>query len=144
MWLMLQQDDPEDFVIATGEARSVREFVEAAFQEIGVEIEWKGKGVDEKGVVAGVGRAGVGGQGSEVGGLQPGDVVVEVDPRYFRPTEVDFLLGDATKAREKLGWSPRISFDEMVSEMVREDLEQASKDQLCRESGFQVLGNSFE
>ena len=132
MHLILQQDEPDDYVVATGEAHSVREFVEAAFQEIGVEIEWKGRGVDEKGVVSGG------------GGLQPGDVVVEVDPRYFRPTEVDFLLGDATKAREKLGWSPRISFDEMVSQMVREDLEQASRDQLCRESGFQVLGNSFE
>ncbi|MFO7784442.1 MAG: GDP-mannose 4,6-dehydratase [Thermodesulfobacteriota bacterium] len=139
MYLILQQDEPDDFVIATGQARSVREFVQAAFREIGVEIEWKGRGVDEKGVVSGVGV-----QGPGVGGLQPGDVVVEVDPRYFRPTEVDFLLGDATKAREKLGWSPRISFDEMVSQMVREDLEQASRDQLCRESGFQVLGNSFE
>ncbi len=144
MYLILQQDEPDDFVIATGQARSVREFVEAAFREIGVEIEWKGRGVDEKGVVAGVGGQGSGVRRAGVGGLKPGDVVVEVDPRYFRPTEVDFLLGDATKAREKLGWTPRISFDEMVSQMVREDLEQASRDQLCRDSGFQVLGNSFE
>ena len=134
MHLILQQDQPDDYVVATGEAHSVREFVEAAFQEIGVEIEWQGQGVDEKGTVKTVT-----GDDTKGGALRPGDVVVEVDPRYFRPTEVDFLLGDATKAREKLGWTPRISFAEMVAQMVREDLEAASRDQLCKESGFRVL-----
>jgi GDPmannose 4,6-dehydratase len=133
MHLILQQDQPDDYVVATGKAHSVREFVEAAFQEIGVEIEWQGRGVHEKGTVKAV-------TGNDIKGiLRPRDVVVEVDPRYFRPTEVDFLLGDATKAREKLGWAPRISFEEMVSQMVQEDLEAASRDQLCKESGFRVL-----
>ncbi len=139
MWLMLQQDEPDDFVIATGQARSVREFVESAFREIGVEIAWQGNGVEEKGVVKAVKD-----DAAAKGAPRPKDVVVEVDPRYFRPTEVDFLLGDASKARDKLGWTPRVSFEEMVAEMVREDLAQASRDQLCRESGFPVLGNSFE
>ncbi|MGD8387548.1 MAG: GDP-mannose 4,6-dehydratase [Desulfobacteraceae bacterium] len=166
MHLILQQDQPDDYVVATGEAHSVREFVEAAFQEIGVEIEWKGKGLHEKGIIKAVSNAA--GRDKEAGkrgplpadfgaaeprslksdagasdfskrALRAGDVVVEVDPRYFRPTEVDFLLGDATKAREKLGWAPRISFEEMVSQMVQEDLEAASRDQLCKESGFRVL-----
>ena len=171
MWLMLQQEEPDDFVIATGQARSVREFVEAAFREIGVEIAWKGEGLHEKGIVKAVSNAvsrnkETGEPGTLPGdfgaakprylksdagasdfskrALRAGDVVVEVDPRYFRPTEVDFLLGDASKARDKLGWTPRVSFEEMVAEMVREDLAQASRDQLCRESGFPVLGNSFE
>ncbi|MCF8063226.1 MAG: GDP-mannose 4,6-dehydratase [Deltaproteobacteria bacterium] len=139
MYLMLQQDRPDDYVVATGEAHSVREFAECAFREIGVELEWRGEGVDEKGVVSGVG-----GRGGGAGELKRGDVVVEVDPRYFRPTEVDFLLGDASKARERLGWAPEVSFGEMVAQMVREDLEQASMDQLCKESGYRVPGNDFD
>jgi len=121
MWMMLQQDKPEDYVIATGESHSVREFVEKAFHEIGMEIMWEGKGIKE------VGRD-----------RETGEILVHVDPRYFRPTEVDFLLGDPTKARKKLGWEASISFDELVKLMVREDLKDAEKDQLCGNAGFRV------
>ncbi|WP_119462009.1 GDP-mannose 4,6-dehydratase [Rhodospirillaceae bacterium SYSU D60014] len=106
MWRILQQDRPDDYVLATGETRSVREFVELAFAEIGRSIAWRGKGVEETGVDSATGQ-----------------VLVEVDPRYFRPTEVDLLLGDATKARETLGWTPRTSFRQLVREMVAADLE---------------------
>ncbi|HOP47221.1 MAG TPA: GDP-mannose 4,6-dehydratase [Desulfobacteraceae bacterium] len=126
MWMMLQQDKPEDYVIATGESHSVREFVEKAFHEIGIEIMWEGKGIKE------VGKD-----------VETGDVLVHVDPRYFRPTEVDFLLGDPTKAREELGWDVSISFDELVKLMVREDLKDAQKDQLCGNAGFRIY-NQFE
>ena len=105
MWLMLQQDAPDDYVLATGETQSVRRFVEIAFAEIGRPIEWKGKGVDEKGLDA-----------------KTGEVLVEIDPRYFRPTEVDFLLGDPSKARAKLGWKHKTTFPELVKEMVASDL----------------------
>jgi len=121
MWLMLQQDEPEDFVIATGETRSVREFVEMAFREIDISIEWQGSGLTETGRDASSGR-----------------VLVQVDPRYFRPTEVDFLLGDPSRAREKLGWEPRIPFEDMVRMMVHEDIQEAEKDQLCRREGFRT------
>src|SRR6201999_3368590 len=103
-WLMLQQDMPEDFVIATGEQRSVREFVTLAAKELGMKIRWKGEGGDEKGIDT------------------TGRCVVRVDPRYFRPTEVETLLGDSGKARSRLGWKPRISFEQLVAEMVQEDL----------------------
>jgi GDPmannose 4,6-dehydratase len=142
MWLILQQDQPDDYVIATGESHSVRELVELAFSEIGMEIQWKGKGVNEKGVVKSYEREATSEElqvAVERDNIKKGDVVVEIDSRYFRPTEVDALLGDASKARERLGWEPRISFNEMVSQMVREDLEEASRDQLCKESGFRVL-----
>jgi len=143
MWMMLQRDKPDDYVIATGEAHSVREFVELAFREIGVELEWQGKGVEEKGIISEIRgqSAAVRGQESEGGigrALCAGDVVVEVDPRYFRPTEVDFLLGDASKARRELAWAPRISFHEMVKQMVRADLEEAERDLMCKESGFRI------
>lgn len=119
-WLMLQQDKPEDFVIATGEQHSVREFIEAAFHEVGIIVNWKGEGVEEKGY--------------------DGDrIIVEVDKRYFRPTEVDTLLGDPSKAKEKLGWSPKTSFKELVSEMVREDLKEAERDQLCKREGYRTF-----
>jgi len=120
-WLMLQQDIAEDFVIATGVQYSVREFVNAAAQEIGLSIRWEGHGVDEKGFDAG------------------GKCVVAVDPRYFRPTEVETLLGDASKAKEKLGWTPRISFRELVSEMMREDLKAAERDELVKRHGFSTF-----
>ena len=119
-WLMLQQDHAEDFVIATGVQYSVREFVTAAARELGMSVRWEGSGVDEKGYDA------------------DGRCVVAVDPRYFRPTEVETLLGDATKAREKLGWTPRTGFAELVREMVREDLASAQRDELVRASGYQV------
>jgi GDPmannose 4,6-dehydratase len=146
MWLLLQQEKADDYVIATGESHSVREFVGLAFEEIGAEIEWRGSGIKEKGIIKEMRdqgsevrsqdqRQGVGGKRA----LRAGDVVVEVDPRYFRPTEVDELLGDASKARTRLGWKPEISFQKMVSMMVKADLEEACKDQFCMEQGFKVL-----
>lgn len=117
-WLMLQQDQPEDFVIASGVQYSVRQFVEISAGELGISIKWKGKGVDEKGYDA------------------AGKCIVKVDPRYFRPTEVETLLGDPSKAKQKLGWTPRITFRELVSEMVREDLKSAERDELVKKHGF--------
>jgi GDPmannose 4,6-dehydratase len=121
-WLMLQQEEPEDFCIATGVQHSVRDFVDAAFKEAGIEVCWEGSGLDERGVEKGSGK-----------------ILVEVDPRYFRPTEVDTLLGDSTKARTKLGWKPEISLEQMVSEMVREDLKIAERDELCKREGYRVF-----
>ena len=117
-WLMLQQDKPEDFVIATGVQYSVRQFVETAAKELSMKIVWKGQGVDEKGYD------------------DKGNCIVQVDPRYFRPTEVETLLGDPTKAKQKLGWTPKITFDELVAEMVREDLKSAQRDELVKKHGF--------
>lgn len=125
-WLMLQQPEPDDYVIATGVQYSVRDFVNMAFAEIDVSLEWTGQGVNEKGIDA-----------------QTGIVRVEVDPRYFRPTEVDTLLGDASKAKRKLGWSPKTTLKEMVQEMVKEDLITAERDQLCKQEGYRVF-NHFE
>jgi len=116
-WLMLQQAQPEDFVIATGEQHSVREFVEAVCEQLGIKLTWRGKGVDEKGYDA------------------RGNALVAVDPRYFRPTEVDSLLGDASAARTKLGWAPKVSFRELVSEMVQEDFKSAQRDELVKRHG---------
>lgn len=121
MWLILQQEKPEDFVIATGETHTVREFVERAFGEIGIQLEWQGEGIDEKGM-----------------DKATGEVRVEVDPQYFRPTEVDLLLGDATKAQSKLGWKPRVTFPELVKTMVVEDLKDAERDVLCERNGYKV------
>ena len=128
-WLMLQQDEPEDFVIASGVQHSVRDFVDAAATELGIKLRWRGKGVKEVAVVEG---------GSRTQGASPvrGQTVVRVDPRYFRPTEVDSLLGDARKARRKLGWRPRISFKQLVAEMVREDIKAAERDELVKRHGF--------
>jgi len=118
MWLMLQQRHPDDFVIATGEQHSVRDFVEEAARHIGIAIKWRGRGANEKGLDAN------------------GRCVVAVDARYFRPTEVESLLGDATKARKKLGWKPKIRFAELVAEMMREDLKAAERDELVKQHGF--------
>ena len=121
---MLQQAQPEDFVIATGVQYNVRDFVNAAAQELGMAIRWEGEGVDEKGYWK----------------TPEGDkLIVAVDPRYFRPTEVETLLGDPSKAKAKLGWTPRISFDELVSEMVREDLKIAERDEFIRQRGYKTL-----
>jgi len=120
-WLMLQQEQPEDFVIATGEQYSVRDFVNVAANDIGIPIRWEGKGVAEKGYDT------------------DGHCIVSVDPRYFRPTEVETLLGDPSKAKKKLGWSPRISFKELVAEMVREDLKVAERDELVKRHGFSTF-----
>jgi GDPmannose 4,6-dehydratase len=141
MWLILQQDEPDDFVIATGEAHSVRGFVEKAFLEAGIELEWRGSGIEEVGIVAGINKDP--GRSNSGLRLKTGDDVVRIDPGYFRPTEVDYLLGDPTKARSKLGWEPTVSFDELVKMMVREDLKEAERDQLCQSEGFQTF-NQFE
>ncbi len=143
MWLMLQQPEPEDYVIATGEQRSVREFVEAAAAELGITLSWRGRGVEEEGVVEAVdsdrfARA-AGGDGAAGPQVAPGDVVVRVDPRYFRPAEVDALLGDATRARERLGWRPKVGFADLVREMVHADLALARRDALCRREGFRTF-----
>jgi GDPmannose 4,6-dehydratase len=128
-WLMLQQDKPEDLVIASGVQYSVRDFVDAAANELGFKLRWRGKGVKEMAVVDTAPR---------VKGASParGQTVVRVDPRYFRPTEVESLLGDARKARRKLGWKPRTSFKSLVAEMVREDLKAAERDELVKRHGY--------
>jgi len=120
-WRMLQLDTPEDFVIATGIRHSVRYFVNAAAAELDIQLEWKGRGIEETAVIANSGSH---------RNLKRGQTVVRVDPRYFRPTDIEVTLGDATKAREKLGWKPTVSFDAMVKEMVLADLDAASKDPL--------------
>jgi len=119
-WLMLQQDEAEDFVIATGEQHSVREFVSTAASELEISLSWEGSGIDEKAFDT------------------QGKCVVQVDPRYFRPSEVDSLIGDATKARVKLGWHPRVNFQQLVREMVTSDLRGAERDQLVKASGYKV------
>lgn len=121
MWLMLQQTEAEDFVVATGETHEVREFVQLAFQEVGIEIQWQGEGINEKGI-----------------NKADGKILVEVDSRYFRPTEVELLLGDPTKAKEKLGWEPKTTLQELCSMMVSEDLKSAKKDLLCEKNGYEV------
>ena len=121
MWLMLQQEQPEDYVIATGETHTVREFATLAFREAGIEITWQGTGVDEQGVDAATGR-----------------VLVRIDPRYYRPTEVELLLGNPTKARTRLGWQAEVGLPELVAMMVREDIQQAQRDVLCTRNGFAV------
>ncbi|MDQ8051010.1 GDP-mannose 4,6-dehydratase [Luteibacter sp.] len=128
-WLMLQQDVAEDFVIATGVQHSVKEFVERAAAELGIGIEWRGNGVDEVAIVASV----TGESAAEIG-----QQIVAVDPRYFRPAEVETLLGDPTMAKEKLGWVPRTSFAELVREMVAEDLKHARRDALVTEAGYRA------
>ena len=127
-WLTLQQDTPDDFVIATGEQYSVRDFVTAAAVELGIALSWRGSGIEQVAAVESV----VGGGGKPT----PGQEIVRVDPRYFRPTEVETLLGDATKARNKLGWRPKVKFPELVAEMVREDLKAAERDELVRRHGY--------
>ncbi len=123
-WLMLQQEKPDDFVIATGEQHSVREFVEVAAAEVGIQIHWQGEGVDEKGYDA------------------HGNCIVAVDPRYFRPAEVETLLGDPSKAKEKLGWTPKVRFHQLVEEMMREDLKDAERDSLIRQHGFRSFDHN--
>jgi GDPmannose 4,6-dehydratase len=135
MWLMLQQDEPEDFVIATGVTTPVRDFVKMAFEHAGVTVEFSGEGIKEKGIVTAV--------DNPDNKVAIGDVVVEVDERYFRPTEVDLLLGDPSKAKAKLGWTAKCSVNELAKEMVDSDIEQFRKDILLRESGYRTL-NQFE
>lgn len=120
-WLMLQQDVPDDYVIATGQQHSVREFVEASARELGISINWEGEGVNERGINPANGKT-----------------IIAVDPRYFRPTEVETLLGDPSKAKRQLGWKPQITFESLVREMTRADLEEAKRDELCQRAGFQI------
>ena len=133
MWLMLQQTTPEDYVIATGITTSVRDFVRMAFGNAGIELEFKGSGVDEKGVVSKV--------NDPESKVSVGSVVVEVDPRYFRPTEVDLLLGDPTKAKEKLGWVAKTNLEELAKEMVDADVQHFKKELLLKQYGYQILNN---
>ncbi len=149
MWLMLQQDEPEDFVIATGESHSVREFVDLAFQHAGIEIEWVGKGLDEKGIIRSLSSSfpltststlaceaspSTSALTSTCGAtLRVGDVLIEIDPRYLRPTEVEFLLGDPTKAREKLGWEPKVRFVDLVKMMVEADIKNLEEIKQCQD-----------
>ncbi|MET0179741.1 MAG: GDP-mannose 4,6-dehydratase [Novosphingobium sp.] len=128
-WLMLQQETPEDYVIATGQQISVREFVQRAARVLGLELEWRGAGLDETAVVAGIAV------GTDTA-LRVGDTVVRIDPRYFRPAEVDSLLGDASRARDKLGWTPEITIDDLVAEMAAADLAQARRHALLAAHGY--------
>ncbi|MFC5550688.1 GDP-mannose 4,6-dehydratase [Massilia aerilata] len=130
-WLMLQQDKPEDYVIATGRQYSVRYFVELAARELGIELAWQGEGVNERGVIASV-------SGDKASGVAIGQAIVAVDPQYFRPTEVETLLGDPGKARTRLGWEPRTSFEAMVQEMVAADLDKARRHKLLASHGYDV------
>ncbi|GBE46412.1 GDP-mannose 4,6-dehydratase [bacterium BMS3Bbin11] len=135
-WLILQQDEPEDFAIASGIQHSVREFVDLSAKELGITLRWQGEGIEEVGIIEDLDN-----NKDELPGKYPaiGTVIVRVDPRYYRPCEVETLLGDATKSREQLGWEPRISFEEMVTEMVRSDLEESRRDALCQSSGFRTF-----
>jgi len=130
-WLILQQPKPDDFVIATGQQRSVRDFIMAASAELGISLGWKGKGTKETGYVMRT-------NAKRWPSLKSGQTVIRIDPQYFRPTEVETLLGNATKARRKLGWKPRVSFKELVREMTREDLRLAERDQLNRRHGHKI------
>jgi GDPmannose 4,6-dehydratase len=130
-WLMLQQDQAEDFVIATGVQYSVRQFIEWSAAELGIELRFEGKGIDEVAVVTKV-------TGEDAPNLKPGDVIVRVDPRYFRPAEVETLLGDPTRAKTKLGWTPEISVQTMCAEMVAADLQEAQRHALLKRHGFNI------
>jgi len=134
-WLILQQDEPEDFVIATGKQYSVRQMVETAAGELGIRLRWQGQGQEEVGIIEAVET----GRGTRDAALTPGQVVVRIDPRYFRPAEVETLLGNPAKAKAKLGWEPKVTFEEMVVEMVRSDLESARRDELVKGHGYQVF-----
>jgi GDPmannose 4,6-dehydratase len=142
MWMMLQQPEPDDYILATGETHSVREFCEKAFGEIGIELDWIGEGTDEKGIIKSIDKyktfeyieklkskhPDLNSYELDISHLKVGNIVVEVDPRYFRPTEVDILIGDYTKAREKLGWKPEVTFEQLVKIMVEHDLGLAIKE----------------
>ncbi len=130
-WMMLQQDKPDDFVIATGVQYTVRQFIEWSGAELGISLKFEGDGVNEKAIVANI-------RGDKAPALKVGDVVMQIDPRYFRPTEVETLLGDPTKAKEKLGWVPEITVQEMCKEMVAADLQEAQQHALLKANGFKV------
>ena len=138
-WLMLQQEQPDDFVIATGRQFSVRDFVNITAAELGLTLQWQGDGLNETATVIGIDadKAALAAQGKNMRiRVKEGDVIVRVDPRYFRPTEVETLLGDPAKAQARLGWKPRVTFEEMVKEMTRHDLELALRDAAVEDAGF--------
>lgn len=143
MWLMLQQEKPEDFVIATGVTTTVREFVKMSFNELGIEVEFSGKDENERGVIIDIDEQKVKELGLNLDALRFGQTVVKVDVKYFRPTEVDLLIGDATKAKQKLGWTPKYSLQALVSDMVQSDLHLVKKDDYLKKGGFKTL-NYFE
>jgi len=143
MWLMLQQDKAEDFVIATGVTTTVREFIKMAFVELGIEIEFSGKDEYERGVIIDIDQDKATELGLDIANLKFGQTVVKVDPKYFRPTEVELLIGDATKAKEKLGWVPKYDLQALVSDMMQSDLHLVKKDEYLKKGGFQTL-NYFE
>jgi len=142
MWLMLQQDEPDDYAVGTGESHSVKDFLEEVFNYVGIQIEWRGEGIDRKGIVRSL---------SSVlnPALKVGDIIIEIDPRYFRPTEVDFLQADISKARRKLGWAPRTTFDELVKIMVDYDMKLIGLDpvgegiRICEKKGFSYTNHDF-
>ncbi|MFM7023967.1 MAG: GDP-mannose 4,6-dehydratase [Flavobacteriales bacterium] len=131
MWLMLQQDKPEDFVIATGVTTTIRDFIRMAFKEVGVELEFKGSGVDEKGYVVSVSNP-------DFTGIEVGQEVINIDPRYFRPTEVELLIGDPSKAKKKLGWTPKRDLSQLVKEMVASDVKLFERDKVLKEAGHKI------
>jgi GDPmannose 4,6-dehydratase len=143
MWLMLQQDVAEDFVIATGVTTTVREFIKLAFLELGIEIEFSGKGIGERGVIIDMDTEKIAELELDADALRFGQTVVKVDPAYFRPTEVDLLIGDASKAQEKLGWIPKYDLQALVSDMVRSDMHLVKKDDYLKKGGFKTM-NYFE
>ncbi len=143
MWLMLQQDKAEDFVIATGITTTVREFIKMAFMELGIEVEFSGKDQNERGVIIDIDEQKVTELGLNPDALRFGQTVVKVDPKYFRPTEVDLLIGDASKAKQKLGWQPKYSLQALVSDMVKSDLHLVKRDDYLKKGGYKTL-NYFE
>jgi GDPmannose 4,6-dehydratase len=130
-WMMLQQEEPEDFVIATGMQYTVRQFIKWSATELGISLKFKGEGVNEKAIVTKI-------EGDKVPALKVGDIVMQIDPHYFRPTEVETLLGDPTKAKEKLGWVPEIKVQQMCKEMVEADLSKAKQQSLLKANGFHI------
>jgi GDPmannose 4,6-dehydratase len=143
MWLMLQQDVAEDFVIATGVTTTVREFIKMAFAELGIEVEFSGKDENERGVIIDIDEQKAAELGINMDTLKPGQTIVKVDEKYFRPTEVELLIGDATKAKEKLGWVPKYDLQALVSDMIQSDLHLVKKDDYLKKGGFKTL-NYFE
>ena len=145
MWLMLQQDKPEDFVIATGVTTKVRDFISAAFEEVGVTLRFEGKGIEEKGIVDSIDEARyevMTGKSIDQSNIKSNQTVIEVDPRYFRPTEVELLIGDPTKAQEKLGWNPRFDLKRLLEDMVQNDIKLFQKDLDLKEAGYKVLNQA--
>ena len=149
MWLILQQDEPDDYVLATGKTTEVREFARKTFAELGVELEFRDKGVNEKGIVKNINEEMLSDKLNKISAENIesiinhtksliGKSVIEVDPRYFRPAEVDILIGDATKAREKLGWKPKHTLEDLIKEMVESDLEKNYRELVLKRCGFEV------